>query len=94
MNVFIYLRIKSLVTGTIPGFVDVVANFNSGALSEDSLVGQWSAAGRKLLMFGDDTWTRLFPTAFARQDPTTSFFVSDHTEVMMMMTLMMMTIIM
>ena len=32
-------------------------------------------------MFGDDTWTRLFPGKFLRQDPVTSFFVSDYKEV-------------
>ena len=34
-----------------------------------------------MTFFGDDTWTRLFPGKFLRQDPVTSFFVSDYTEV-------------
>ena len=32
-------------------------------------------------MFGDDTWSKLFPDTFSRQDPVSSFFVSDYTEV-------------
>lgn len=32
-------------------------------------------------MFGDDTWARLFPDTFLRQDPVSSFFVSDYTQV-------------
>ncbi len=32
-------------------------------------------------MFGDDTWLKLFPGRFVREDGTTSFFVSDYTEV-------------
>ena len=32
-------------------------------------------------MYGDDTWLKLFPGFFERADGTTSFFVSDFTEV-------------
>ncbi|KXJ88778.1 hypothetical protein Micbo1qcDRAFT_166219 [Microdochium bolleyi] len=35
----------------------------------------------KLVMHGDDTWLKLFPGIFDRADGTTSFFVSDFTEV-------------
>ena len=72
---------QALTTGSIPGFVDVVLNFGSSELAEDNLVSKWSKAGLKVNMFGDDTWIRLFPDAFMRQDGTTSFFVSDYTEV-------------
>ena len=34
------------MTGGIPGFVDVVLNFGSSELKEDSLIMQWSNAGR------------------------------------------------
>ncbi len=69
------------MTGSIPGFVDVALNLGSSALTEDSLVAQWLDAGRKLTLFGDDTWTKLFPDAFLRSDGVTSFFVADYTEV-------------
>ena len=50
-------------------------------LVEDSLISRWIEASRNVTFFGDDTWTRLFPGKFLRQDPVTSFFVSDYTEV-------------
>ena len=69
------------MTGSIPGFVDVVLNFASGAVQEDNLIQQLSIDGKKILFFGDDTWMKLFPGKFQRQDGTTSFFVTDYTEV-------------
>jgi hypothetical protein len=34
----------------------------------------------KLVMYGDDTWLKLFPNTFERADGTSSFFVSvSHT---------------
>lgn len=37
--------------------------------------------GRRLEIYGDNTWIRLFPGAFKRSDGTTSFFVNDFYEV-------------
>ncbi|XP_011478799.2 GPI ethanolamine phosphate transferase 2 [Oryzias latipes] len=74
-------RIKALTTGSIPGFIDVVMNLNSPALSEDNLIWQAKTAGKKIIFYGDDTWVRLFPKHFMEYDGTTSFFVSDYTEV-------------
>ena len=56
-------------------------NFGSKELQEDNLIEQWKLKGRKLIFFGDDTWLKLFPNHFVRSDGTTSFFVSDYTEV-------------
>lgn len=80
-------RIKSITTGSIPSFVDLILNFDEGDTSstlaaQDTWLAQFkSRKGGKLLMFGDDTWLKLFPNTFDRQDGTTSFFVSDFTEV-------------
>ncbi|KAI7801231.1 putative GPI ethanolamine phosphate transferase 2 [Triplophysa rosa] len=74
-------RIKALTTGSIPGFIDVVMNLNSPALLEDNLIWQAKNAGKRIIFYGDDTWVRLFPKHFMEQDGTTSFFVSDYTEV-------------
>lgn len=74
-------RVKALMTGGIPGFVDVILNSVSSSLQEDSLPMQIVAAGKKILFFGDDTWMKLFPGHFLRSDGTTSFFVTDYTEV-------------
>ncbi|XP_060124658.1 GPI ethanolamine phosphate transferase 2 isoform X2 [Zootoca vivipara] len=74
-------RIKALTTGSIPGFIDVIMNLNSPALLEDNLIQQAKAAGKRIIFYGDDTWVRLFPKQFVEYDGTTSFFVSDYTEV-------------
>ncbi|XP_030050330.1 GPI ethanolamine phosphate transferase 2, catalytic subunit isoform X2 [Microcaecilia unicolor] len=74
-------RIKALTTGSIPGFIDVIMNLNSPALLEDNLIWQAKTAGKRIIFYGDDTWVRLFPKHFVEYDGTTSFFVSDFTEV-------------
>ncbi|XP_037685100.1 GPI ethanolamine phosphate transferase 2 isoform X2 [Choloepus didactylus] len=74
-------RIKALMTGSLPGFVDVVRNFDSPALLEDSVLRQAKAAGKRIIFYGDETWVKLFPEHFTEYDGTTSFFVSDYTEV-------------
>ncbi|XP_069482460.1 GPI ethanolamine phosphate transferase 2 [Ambystoma mexicanum] len=74
-------RIKALMTGSIPGFVDIIMNLNSPALLEDNLLWQAKSAGKRIIFYGDDTWIKLFPKHFAEYDGTTSFFVSDFTEV-------------
>ncbi|XP_068232796.1 GPI ethanolamine phosphate transferase 2 [Palaemon carinicauda] len=74
-------RIKSLVTGSIPGFMDVITNFGAGELVDDNLIQRWVDAGKRIHFFGDNTWLSLFPKHFTRYDGVTSFFVSDYTEV-------------
>lgn len=69
------------MSGTIPGFVDVVLNFGSTRFQGDNLIDQWSKNDRNLTMYGDDTWLKLFPDRFMRYDGTSSFFVADFTEV-------------
>ncbi|KNC29429.1 hypothetical protein FF38_03028, partial [Lucilia cuprina] len=39
------------------------------------------AANKSMYMYGDDTWLKLFPNYFTEFDGTSSFFVSDYTEV-------------
>ncbi|XDV37794.1 hypothetical protein PO909_007337 [Leuciscus waleckii] len=56
-------------------------NLNSPALLEDNLIWQAKSAGKRIIFYGDDTWVRLFPKHFMEHDGTTSFFVSDYTEV-------------
>ena len=79
-------RVKAMTTGSVPSFVDAILNFAEGDESS-SMAGQdtWLAqvrAGRggrgggRLVMFGDDTWLKLFPDMFVRADGTSSFFVS------------------
>lgn len=79
-------RIKAITTGSIPSFVDVILNFaesdsTSTLATQDTWLAQIKAKqfgdGKgKLIMYGDDTWLKLFPEFFERADGTSSFFVS------------------
>ncbi|KAF2094017.1 alkaline phosphatase-like protein [Rhizodiscina lignyota] len=79
-------RVKAITTGSIPSFLDVILNFaesdtTSTLAYQDTWLAQIKAKGGNLVMHGDDTWLKLFPETFYRADGTTSFFVSDFTEV-------------
>ncbi|SLM35771.1 Type I phosphodiesterase/nucleotide pyrophosphatase/phosphate transferase [Lasallia pustulata] len=80
-------RVKAMTTGSIPSFLDVILNFaesdtTSTLAHQDTWLAQLKAQpGGKLVMYGDDTWLKLFPDTFSRADGTSSFFVSDFTEV-------------
>lgn len=80
-------RLKAITTGSIPSFLDVVLNLDEGdesstLASQDTWLAQLKAKNTgKLIMYGDDTWLKLFPGTFDRAEGTTSFFVADFTEV-------------
>ncbi|VBB87056.1 Putative GPI ethanolamine phosphate transferase [Podospora comata] len=80
-------RLKAITTGSIPSFLDVVLNLDEGdesssLASQDTWLAQMKRKKKgKLVMYGDDTWLKLFPGMFDRFEGTTSFFVSDFTEV-------------
>jgi ethanolaminephosphotransferase len=75
-------RIKAITTGSIPSFLDVILNFaesdtTSTLATQDTWLAQMKAKGTgKMVMYGDDTWLKLFPDFFNRADGTSSFFVS------------------
>ncbi|KAK8061189.1 gpi ethanolamine phosphate transferase 2 [Apiospora hydei] len=79
-------RLKAITTGSIPSFLDVILNLDeadtSSTLStQDSWLAQMKAKKTgKLLLYGDDTWLKLFPDTFDRADGTSSFFVSADQE--------------
>ncbi|KAI2642568.1 alkaline-phosphatase-like protein [Xylaria nigripes] len=80
-------RIKAMTTGSTPSFLDAILSFDeadtsSTLASQDTWLAQMRAKNTgKLVMYGDDTWLKLFPATFDRADGTTSFFVSDFTDV-------------
>ncbi|KAJ8609998.1 hypothetical protein MRB53_038838 [Persea americana] len=81
-------RVKALTTGSVPSFLDLILNFaesdtSSSLATQDTWLAQLRARpNSKLVFYGDDTWLKLFPgDFFARHDGTSSFFVSDFTEV-------------
>ncbi|CDR44716.1 CYFA0S15e01882g1_1 [Cyberlindnera fabianii] len=79
-------RLKGITTGSTPNFLDAVLNVveedtSSTLANQDSWIKQLKMAGKRIHMFGDDTWIKLFPGVFDISDGTNSFFVSDFTEV-------------
>ncbi|KAF5454414.1 hypothetical protein F2P56_024082 [Juglans regia] len=74
-------RLKAMVSGAIGGFLDVAFNFNTQALLDDNLLGQFFSVGWKMVMLGDETWLKLFPRLFMRHDGVSSFFVKDTVQV-------------
>ncbi|KAJ4402279.1 major facilitator super transporter protein [Didymella pomorum] len=79
-------RVKAITTGSIPSFLDVILNFaesdtTSTLATQDTWLAQiktkrFGDKQGKLVMYGDDTWLKLFPDFFERADGTSSFFVS------------------
>lgn len=74
-------RIKSLTTGRVPQFIDVLLNLGSPATVDDSFLHQAVKQGKKVVFYGDDTWLKIYPKLFTRSEGVSSFFVSDFTEV-------------
>lgn len=74
-------RLKAMTTGSVPSFLDVILNIAESDTSstlafQDTWLAQLKARGDQLVMYGDDTWLKLFPGMFDRSDGTTSFYVS------------------
>lgn len=75
-------RLKAITTGSIPSFLDAILNIDEGdttssLAAQDTWLAQMKAKGTgKLLLYGDDTWLKLFPETFDRHDGTSSFFVA------------------
>lgn len=79
-------RLKALTTGSTPNFLDAILNIaesdqSSSLKYQDSWLAQIRKVDGKISIFGDDTWIKLFPGFFNQEDGTSSFFVSDFTEV-------------
>ena len=70
-------RVKALVTGGIPSFSDYLNNFQSSEIDQDNIIWQMQRHSKCIVFYGDDTWIKLFPHSFMRQEGTTSFFVQD-----------------
>ena len=71
-------RIKGLMSGTLPTFIDAGGNFNSYIIEEDNLLNQFSVSNRSIIFMGDDTWTTLFEEkVFEKMYPYPSFNVKD-----------------
>lgn len=70
-------RIKAMTSGTVPNFIDLVLNFGASEMNVDNLISQMTTQG-KIVFYGDNTWTKLFPNTFTRQgENVDSLFVND-----------------
>lgn len=77
-------RIKALVSGTIPSFMDIVYNLaNSVAdFHENNILKLAKSRGKSIVFYGDDTWISLFDKSmFTRSRETLSLYASDYTSV-------------
>ncbi|KAI9498284.1 hypothetical protein BDB00DRAFT_799691 [Zychaea mexicana] len=67
-------RVKGLMTGSLPTFIDAGANFASSAVNEDNLLRHVRQRFNSIFFMGDDTWVNLFPEVFDDRNRT---FESD-----------------
>lgn len=77
-------RIKSIVSGTIPSFLDIVYNLarDVSDYNEDNFINIAKNQNKSIVFYGDDTWLSLFrEQTFARIEKTASFFATDYTSV-------------
>lgn len=74
-------RIKSITTGNVPQFVDIVFNLASTEIIADSFLHQADFKNKNMVFYGDETWLKLYPKMFLRSEGTSSFYVNDFTEV-------------
>ncbi|CAH8520532.1 unnamed protein product [Schistosoma guineensis] len=70
-------RLKALMTGSMPTFVDAGSNFGGSKVLEDNLLKQWNKAGKQIRFVGDETWIDLFPDSFSHYKAYSSFNVKD-----------------
>ncbi|ORY95890.1 alkaline-phosphatase-like protein, partial [Syncephalastrum racemosum] len=69
-------RVKGLMTGSLPTFIDAGSNFASSAVGEDHLVYHFNRAFHVTLL-GDDTWVHLFPDSIDTAYASDSFKMFD-----------------
>lgn len=75
-------RIKAIVSGTLPSFMDFILNLNAYQFHGDNLIEQAYKRNKKIVFYGDDTWLAMFHShMFLRSNGTTSFFATDYTQV-------------
>lgn len=75
-------RIKAITSGAIPSFLDVILNLGSPEMKLDTFLYQMQLKQRRVVFYGDITWTTMFPGLFARQgENVDSLYVNDFYEV-------------
>lgn len=73
-------RVKAMMTGSVPGYFEMFLSLDQAKeLTDDSLIRSASADGRSIVFYGDETWTKLFPTIFKRKNGIPLLSIADHT---------------
>lgn len=71
-------RIKALMSGTLPTFIDAGSNFDSYLIEDDNLIQQSYLNNKSVIILGDDTWLSLFSEDLLAQHFThPSFNIKD-----------------
>ena len=71
-------RIKALMSGTLPTFIDAGSNFDSFLIEDDNIIQQFYKNNKSVIILGDDTWLSLFSTDMLYQHHTfPSFNIKD-----------------
>ncbi|GBP08459.1 GPI ethanolamine phosphate transferase 3 [Eumeta japonica] len=70
-------RVKTLVTGSLPTFIDASSNFATMELQEDNIIDQVILGKNHNVLLGDDTWARLLPGRWLRSYALYSFHTWD-----------------
>ncbi|CAK5090135.1 unnamed protein product [Meloidogyne enterolobii] len=72
-----FQRIKALVTGSVPAFIEAGDNFDGTKISEDNILDQLLTRGKNATLLGDETWLQLLPDRFHRHFEKPSFDIMD-----------------
>lgn len=71
-------RIKALMSGTLPTFIDAGSNFDSYFIEDDNLIQQTYQNNKSVVVLGDDTWLSLFDSKMIKEHETyPSFNIKD-----------------
>uniref|UniRef100_A0A182QI15 GPI ethanolamine phosphate transferase 2 C-terminal domain-containing protein n=1 Tax=Anopheles farauti TaxID=69004 RepID=A0A182QI15_9DIPT len=71
-------RIKAMTSGAVPSFLDVILNLGSPEMTLDTFLYQMKQRQQKIVFYGDNTWTNMFPDMFHRKgENVDSLYVND-----------------
>ena len=70
-------RVRCLVTGSIPPFIQIAQSLGASAAVEDSILSRLSQANKKSYAVGDPLWTELFPDYLVDKYQSHSFDLKD-----------------
>ncbi|XP_055536895.1 GPI ethanolamine phosphate transferase 2 [Wyeomyia smithii] len=71
-------RIKAMTSGSIPSFLDVILNLGSAKTELDTFLYQMIQQHQRIVFYGDNTWTNMFPDIFYRKrENVDSLYVND-----------------